>query len=168
MWRNLAIHAIKSTSWSKIELDLLGINRICSTSCSLSPTLCASLYSKVWENWAVSHVDGEYILVQHFVEQFGIIYQNKQRLDLGLLHLCSDTPVCYIVCSSKNPETTHQGTVEFLAAFRKIKVCVCLQGVWVCVCVCVCVCLFAGTCLFLVLCVFLLVSEATKENSGCL
>ena len=25
-----------------------------------------------------------------------------------------------------------------------------------------------GTCLFLVLCVFLLVSEATKENSGCL
>ena len=110
---------------------------------------------------------GEYILVHYFVEQFGIISQKKQCLDLRLLAFMFRY-TCVLHCSSKNPETTHQGTVEFFATFRKIKVHVCFQGERereresVCVCVCVCVCWHMLS--FLVLCVFCLFLRIQKKT----
>lgn len=108
-------------------------------------------------------VMGGYILVQYFVEQFGIISQKKQCLDLRLLAFIFRY-TCVLHCSSKNPETTHQGTVEFFATFGKLR--------YMCASKergrrrkSVCVCLLAHAFFFGFVC-FLLVSEDPKENIG--
>lgn len=147
MWRNLTIHAVKSTFDLRQNLGLLVIHGSAVPVAHLLFVLPSTQRCGRIEQ----SVTGGYILVQYFVEQFGIISQKKQCLDLRLLAFIFRY-TCVLHCSSKNPETTHQGTVEFFATFGKIKVHVCFQGEREKEKECVCV--FAGTCFLFWFCVF--------------
>lgn len=112
-----------------------------------------SCYSKVWENRAVSQWGVHYGSLVHYVEQCGIICPNKQCSDAwACWYSCSGTPVCYVVCNSRNLEATHQGTMQPLERIRYVwasrvdeyvlYVCVFWYTPFLVLCVCMCVCLF--------------------------